>query len=93
MNKMEKDVICLIEKLYDCKYGGGIEVTQLGSGGYILKLDLGNTGIRSIQIAANLNAEDFLEYVKKELISRQLSKVQFSRGIKIYPEDEERRTY
>ena len=92
MNDMEKAVLDMIERRYKKKYTGGIEVVQLMSGGYKLVLDLDNPDKRVIQIAADLNAEDFLKYIEQELIDRQLQRVQFFRGIKTYPEDEERGT-
>ena len=36
--------------------------------------------------------QSIADYIEQELISRQLARVQFFRGVKIYPEDEERRT-
>ena len=94
MNKLEQEILDIIEKRYKRKYVGGIKVTKLGTSpeGFKLVLDLGNPDVRPIQISADLNAEDFLKFVEQELISRQLHKVLFFRGVKIYPEDEERRT-
>ena len=94
MNSMEKAILDIIEKRYKRKYTGGIKVTKLGTGwaGYKVVLDLGNPDKRIIQISADLEAEDFLKYVEQELISRQLYKVKFFRGVVTYPEDEERRT-
>ena len=94
MNELEKAILEIIKKRYKREYNGGIKVTKLGKGeaGYKLILDLGNPDKKILQISADLNAEDFLKYIEQELISRQLQKVLFFRGIKIYPEDEERRT-
>lgn len=91
---MEEAILEIIEKRYKRKYVGGIKVTKLGMGwaGYKLVLDLGNPDRRPIVIAADLEAEDFLKFVEQELVSRQLQRVKFFRGVKIYPEDEERRT-
>lgn len=88
MNNLERAVLSLIEKVYKCKYVGGLTVTQLASGGYKLALNLGNPDIEQIVIAADMNAEDFLKYVKQELISRQLIKVQYFTGYKYEPGDE-----
>ena len=94
MNRLEKAILDIIEKRYHKKYVGGIQVTKLGKGqeGYKLILDLGNPDKKMLQIAADLNEEDFLKYIEQELISRQLIKVQWFRGIKTYPEDEKRGT-
>ena len=90
MNHLEKQILDIIEKRYKRKYIGGITVTRLLSG-YKLVLDLGNPDKRVIQISADLNSEeDFLKFIEKELISRQLEKVQFFKGIVNYPEDEKR---
>ena len=92
MNHLEKQILDIIEKRYQRKYTGGIKVTRLVSG-YKLILDLGNPDKRVIQIAADFESEeDFLKYIEQELISRQLEKVQFFRGVVNYPEDDERYT-
>ncbi len=94
MNNMEEAILNIIEKRYKRKYTGGIKVTKLGKGwaGYKVVFDLGNPDRRPIQISADLEAEDFLKFVEQELISRQLYKVQFFRGIKKELEDETRGT-
>jgi len=92
MNHLEKNILDIIEKHYKHKYVGGIKVTKLLSG-YKLVLDLGNPDKRLIQISFDTNSEeDFLKFIEKELISRQLIRVQWFKGVKTYPEDEERRT-
>lgn len=90
MNKMEEAILNIIEKRYKRKYTGGIKVTKLGTGwaGYKLVLDLGNPDKRLIQISADLEAEDFLKFIEQELISRQLYKVQFFKGVKNELEDQ-----
>lgn len=90
MNHLEQNILDIIEKRYKRKYVGGIKVTKLVSG-YKLVLDLGNPDKRIIQISADINSEeDFLKFIEKELIARQLEKVQFFRGVVNYPEDEQR---
>lgn len=92
MNHLEKQILDIIEKRYKKKYIGGITVTKLLSG-YKLVLDLGNPDKRLIQIASDCDSEeDFLKFIEQELISRRLVKVQFFKGVKIYPEDDERKT-
>ena len=94
MNSMEKAVLDMIEKRYKRKYVGGIKITKLGLGwaGYKLQLDLGNKDHPMIEIAADLEAEDFLKFIERELISRQLIKVQWFTRIKTEIGDEQRRT-
>lgn len=90
MNHLEQNILDIIEKRYKRKYVGGIKVTKLVSG-YKLVLDLGNPDKRIIQISADIDSEeDFLKFIEKELIARQLEKVQFFRGVVNYPEDEQR---
>ena len=91
MNHLEKEILCIIEKRYKRKYVGGIKVTRLPSG-YKLVLDLGNPDKRILQISADYDSEeDFLKFIEQELISRQLEKVQFFRGVINYPEENETR--
>ena len=93
MNHLEEQILCLIRNRYKCNYTGGIKVTRLLSG-YKLVLDLGIPDKRTIQIAADVSSEDeFLKFVEQELISRQLEKVKFFRGVVNYPEDDQRTTY
>ena len=94
MNSMEKAILNIIEKRYKRKYTGSIKVTKLGNGwaGYKAVLDLGNPDRRLIQISADLEAEDFLKFVEQELISRQLQRVQFFKGVKTELENDTRRT-
>lgn len=94
MNDMEKAILDMIEKYYKCKYIGGLKVVKTGPdwSGYKLIMDLGNPDGASISISADLEAEDFLKFVKQELISRQLHKVQFFKGVKKYIGDDQRGT-
>ena len=92
MNHLEEQILDIIEKRYKRKYVGGIKVTKLISG-YKLILDLGNPDKRIIQISADYESEeDFLKYIEQELISRQLERVQYFRGVVNYPEDDKRCT-
>ena len=93
MNNIEEAILNIIEKRYKRKYVGGIKVTKLLPVGYKLVLDLGNPDIQILQISADLNnVEDFLKFIDKELISRQLIKTQWFRGVKTELEDEKRGT-
>ena len=92
MNHLEKQILDIIEKRYKRKYVGGITVTKLVSG-YKLVLNLGNPDQKVIQISADCESEeDFLKFIEKELISRQLERVRFFKGIIKYPEDDQRGT-
>lgn len=88
MNHLEKAILQIIEDKYKKSYIGGIHVSKLLTG-YKVVFDLGNPDIRPIQICVECESEeDFLKYIEKELISRQLQRVQFFRGIVNYPEDD-----
>lgn len=76
MNDLELAILDLFKELYGVEYVGGLKVTQKGDG-YILRLYYGNIDEPRLQIAADMKAEDFLKYVKQELISRQLHKSEF----------------
>jgi len=94
MNDLEKAILEILECKYKCTFTGHIKVTKLGKGGtgYKVVFDFDNLDKPVLQISADLNAEDFLKFVEQELVSRQLHRIKFFRGVKIYPEDEERRT-
>ena len=94
MNDMEKAILDILECKYKCTFTGHIKVTKLGKGGtgYKVVFDFDNLDKPVLQISADLNAEDFLKFVEQELVSRQLHRVKFFRGVKIYPEDDERKT-
>lgn len=88
MNKLEQSILDLIKEVYKVEYTGGLKVTKRENG-YILKLYYGNPDECRIQIAADMNEEDFLKYIKKELISRQLIR---SKIFKLVNYDEKRGT-
>ena len=91
MNELELQVLQIIRDVYEKEYVGKLKVTQTENG-YILRLYLNKPDNMPILIAADLNAEDFLKYVRQELKSRQLQKINFYKGVKIYPEDAKRGT-
>ena len=82
MNELEKAILDIIEKRYDCKYVGGIKVVQLPTGGYKLTLNLGYHHTKQLEISADLKAEDFLKFIEQEIVDRQLIQVQWFTGIK-----------
>ena len=81
MNHLEKQILDIIKSKYQCEYTGGIKVTKLLTG-YKLVLDLGNLDKRVIQISSDCDSEeDFIKFIEKELIERQLQRVQFFKGV------------
>lgn len=91
MNYMERAILGIIQKVYKAKYTGTLEVKRLKSG-YKVEFGLGSDTIKPLQIAADLEAEDFLKFIEQELKSRQLIKVQYFTGYKYEPGDEKRTT-
>lgn len=89
MNHLEKAILCLIEKHYKKKYVGEIKVVRLFSGGYKLDLKL-HEDKGGISISSDVASdEEFLKFIEKELIARQLIKVHYFTGIKTMLEDEQ----
>ena len=93
MNELELKILDFIEKRYNRKYNGGLKVTKLGVGptGYKLILYLEMKIARPYTDICRFKCRRFLKFIEQELISRQLMRVQWFKGIKKYPEDEERR--
>ena len=73
MNDMEKAILDMIECKYKCKYTGHIKVTKLGLGGtgYKVVFDFDNLDKPIIQLSADLNAEDFLKFVRYFFLIRK----------------------
>mgnify|MGYP006872977366 CR=1 FL=1 len=83
MNDLEKAVLDIIEEVYKKKYIGNIKVTKIADQeSYILKLYMGNNEFPPIQLAADGTVEDFLNFVRKELVSRQLIRNKFFKVVK-----------
>lgn len=76
--ELEKKILDYIVEIYKANYTGKLEVTNK-NGIYVLKL-----GVPSADIPTNIslqtdNAEEFLEYIKKELRDRGYMRVYFYR--------------
>jgi hypothetical protein len=69
MNYLEEAILQIIEEVYKKKYVGEIRVTKWGNG-YKLMLGLNNPDVHPLVISADLSDTDFLDFIKKELISR-----------------------
>lgn len=89
MNDLEEKILQMICDIYKKEYIGRIKVTKLeDQDTYILRLYLNQYDFAPIVLAADMNAEDFLEFVRKELSSRQLIQAKF---FKIVKADDKRR--
>lgn len=83
MKELENKILQLIRDLYEAEYIGGLEVTRTHHG-YKLTLFLG-TSVRMLVIQADVdNEEEFLEFLRKEFISRQLIKAKWFKGYVVY---------
>ena len=71
MNSMEEAVLDIFRKKYKREYIGKIKVEGTPTG-YCLTLNLGIPDVELLTISADLNAEDFLKFIEKELVDRQL---------------------
>lgn len=81
MNDLEKAILDMIQEIYKRKFIGRIKVTKIkDQESYILRLYVHQYD--PIVIAADMNAEDFLNFVRKELVSRQLIKSEFFNVVK-----------
>ena len=87
MTELETQVLNIIEDLYKCKYTGKLKVEQ-NENCYTLKLFLTNQDFSNIQIS--VETDDFLGYIKKELLSRRLDRNKF---FKLVRYDEKRENY
>ena len=93
MNHLEKAIYEMIEKHYERKYVGKIKVTRLENG-YNMVMDFCNPDAPLLQIAADIEDEtEFLKFIEQELISRQLQRGQWYKGIIKSLNGEERGTY
>lgn len=73
---LEKEVLTLMESIYQCKYTKELKVTKDGNY-YVFKLYLHNPITPSIVISKECESDkDFLEYIAKELKDRRLDKSQ-----------------
>lgn len=90
MNELEEKILQIIRDVYKKEYIGKIKVTKLqDQDSYILRLYMNYYDFAPIIIAADVkNAEDFLEFVRKELSSRQLIQAKF---FKVVRADDQRR--
>lgn len=84
MNDLEKAILQIICEVYKKQYIGDLKVKKIPNG-YSLYLYLGKE-FSPIEMAADLSAEDFLKFVRQELVSRQLIKAKYLKPIKINDE-------
>ena len=84
--EIEVAILDIIKDIYCKKYTSKLIVTELPGGGYSAKFALNNID-KPLVISAQLNAPDFLKFIKQELRDKSLWRVEYSLGYKTYPED------
>lgn len=84
--EIEQAILEAVTDIYHKKYVGKIEVVQ-ENGGYTLRMGF-NKPWCPISISAELNAEQFIDFIKKELKSRHFELVKYFSGYKYEPNDQ-----
>lgn len=80
--KLEAAIRELICKVYGFAYIGKLKVAELEYGGYEVNITLGIED-QPLHISAQLEWEDFLKFIEKELRSRHLHSAKYYTGYKI----------
>lgn len=76
--ELEQVIREYLENITKSKYLGKLKVTKVNPVGYQLSLGL-NTPLQPIVIYAELEAEQFLEYVKEYLKAMNLGRIQYGK--------------
>lgn len=84
--ELEAAIRDIIRDIYCKEYISKLIITELPEGGYFAKFALNNID-KPLVISAQLNATDFLKFMKEELRTKSLWRVEYSLGYKTYPED------
>lgn len=72
--------------LYKMDYIGGIKIEDLDPEGYKISFNL-DKGENPLVIIADLPDKDFVPFIREELRSRKLHKVQYTNATKLPPEN------
>lgn len=83
--EIEQAILEAVQDIYHKKYVGRLQVIKL-SKGYTLKMWF-NKPEASISISAEMDAKQFINYIKQELKNRHFELVQYFLGYKYDPED------
>lgn len=84
--ELEAAIRDIILDIYCKEYISKLIITELPEGGYSAKFALNNID-KPLVISAQLNATDFLKFMKEELRTKSLWRIEYSLGYKTYPED------
>lgn len=83
---IKKEIICMIEELYECKFIGKLDVKPLYPIGYSVAIDL-LRGQNPIFIDGQLPRDKFLKYIYEELRMRGLDRVELFGLYRVFPND------
>lgn len=78
---MKEKILQIIRDLYCCEYTGLLKIEEIPNG-YCLVLGLNNTE-KPLRISANLDEENFLKFIRKELRERHLDFTKYYYGYQI----------
>nr|DAH34258.1 MAG TPA: hypothetical protein [Caudoviricetes sp.] len=84
--ELEAAIRDIIRDIYCKEYISKLIITELPEGGYSAKFALNNID-KPLVISAQLNATEFLKFMKEELRTKSLWRVEYSLGYKTYPEN------
>lgn len=84
--ELETAIRDIIRDVYCKEYTSKLIITKLPEGGYSAKFALNNID-KPLVISAQLDASNFLKYIREELRAKSLWRVEYSLGYKTYPED------
>lgn len=74
-----------IKQLYKKEYTGKLWVSELNPIGYQIKFGMNNND-KPLVISAELECNQFLKFMRKELIDRRMDLVKYFIGVKTYPD-------
>lgn len=86
IDEITNTILDNIEKIYDRKYIGKIDVKRINPIGISVTLSLNNVD-KPLVIAAELNDNDFIKFFNQELHDRGLNTVKYFMGVKSYPDN------
>ena len=84
--ELKQVILECIRDLYKTEYVGGLKIEDLDPEGYKISLNL-DRGENPLVIIADLSDEDFISFIREELRSRKLQRVQHVSVTKLPPKN------
>ena len=81
IHELESEIKKFIEQTYECIFKGKVEVIQLGENTYNLRLIL-NSFYVPLNLTKQGSQEEFLQYIKDEIVKRRLIVTEYYSGYK-----------